>query len=496
MSTQKVLVTGATGYVGSRLVTQLLKGGHQLRVAARSLDKLRDRSWSSDQNVELARLDIMDFDSCVNAMSGCSVAYYLIHSMGSEHKNFAEADRLAATNMAGAAELCKLERIIYLGGLGEKEDQLSEHLRSRSEVGTILRAGKVPTTVLRAAMIIGSGSASFESLRYLVDRLPLMITPRWVSTPSQPIAIRDVLFYLVGCLNHPETAGKILDIGGPDIVSYRQLMEMYAEESGLPKRLIIPVPVFTPKLSSYWIHLVTPVPAYIAEPLADGLRNPALCTNDEIKTILPRELLTCRTAINLAVQQLKNQQIESHWTDAGLATVAEWAQPQDAPWAGGTVYEDCRRLVVDAKPDQVWETIMRIGGQSGWYYANWLWQLRGLIDRFAGGVGLRRGRRHPSELRVGDALDFWRVAQITPRQNLLLKAEMKLPGEAYLGFQTRLLDDGQTEIQQLARFVPAGLMGIMYWKMLVPLHNMIFAGLIRQIGSRTRARIAISARPS
>jgi hypothetical protein len=342
-------------------------------------------------------------------------------------------------------------------------------------------------------MIIGSGSASFESLRYLTDRLPVMITPRWVTTPSQPIAIRDVLFYLIGCLEHDELAGEVLDIGGPDVVTYRQLMEMYAEEADLPKRLIIPVPVFTPKLSSYWIHLVTPVPAYIARPLADGLRNPALCKDDRIKSILPRELLSCRQAIQLALQQLKKQQIESHWTDAGVAPIPEWAQPYDAPWAGGSVYEDRRSLVIDATVEQVWETIVTIGGHTGWYYANWLWQLRGFIDRLIGGVGLRRGRRHPTELQVGDALDFWRVALVKPEQQLLLKAEMKLPGEAFLGFQVQAVNAKQTEIRQVARFVPSGLFGILYWNLLVPLHNSVFDGMIRAIAVKSRDR-AVAAR--
>jgi len=481
-----ILVTGATGYVGARLIPLLLKKGCRVRAASRSLDKLQGRIWSSHPNLELVSFDALDRKSVIKATNGCGSVYYLIHSMNSQQKDFAKADRAAALNLIIAAEQSGLERIIYLSGLGEQEDQLSEHLRSRAEVANILRSGKVPVTVLRAAMIIGSGSASFESLRYLVDRLPIMITPRWVQTKSQPIAIRDVLYYLVGCLEPKEVCGTILDIGGPDILTYRQLMELYAEEAGLPKPFIIPVPVFSPKLSSYWIHLVTPVPAYIAQPLADGLRNPCLCKDNRIKSILPRDLLTCREAIKLALKQLKEQEIESHWTDAGITPVVEWTLPDDPAWAGGTVYTDRRRLTLEATPDDVWRVISSIGGQNGWYYANWLWRLRGALDRLIGGVGLRRGRRHPSDIQLGDALDFWRVALVKPKEQLLLKAEMKLPGEAFLGFYIRKIDSSKTEIEQVARFVPAGLFGIAYWKLLSPLHNLIFNGMINEIGKRSR----------
>lgn len=328
MEDKPILVTGATGYVGGRLVPKLLAKGFRVKAAARSLDKFQCLPWSNDPNVELINFDAMNSESCLSALAGCGAAYYLIHSMRGRNKNFAQADHEAAGNFACAAAEMGLKRIIYLGGLGDAADQLSEHLRSRAEVATILQMGKVPVTVLRAAMIIGSGSASFEIMRYLVERLPIMITPRWVSTPSQPIAIRDVLFYLVGCLEHDETVGRVFDIGGPDVLSYRQMMELYAELAQLPKRWIIPVPVFTPKLSSYWIHLVTPVPAYIAQPLADGLRNPAVCKDQNIKSILPRQLLPCREAIQLVLQQLKN-------LEGDHSAVPEWRQSHDVSWALG-----------------------------------------------------------------------------------------------------------------------------------------------------------------
>lgn len=491
MPDKTVLVTGATGYVGGRLVPRLLESGYRVRAAARSIDKLKGRPWSNHPQLELMSFDALDINSFCQVAEDCWAAYYLIHSMNPQQPNFVAADRQAATNMIAAANHSKLQRIIYLGGLGEQKDNLSRHLRSRAEVADILQTGSVPVTVLRAAMIIGSGSASFEILRYLVDRLPIMITPRWVTTPSQPIAIRDVLFYLTACLSNEATTGKTFDIGGPDILTYRQLMEIYAEEAGLPTRIIIPVPVFTPKLSSYWIHLVTPVPAHIARPLADGLRNPALCLDTSIKELLPRQLLTCREAIALALRRLKDNQIESHWIDAGPLPEDESAQELDPKWSGGTIYRERRCRIVDTSAAAVWQAVSRIGGQAGWYYANWLWRLRGLLDRLVGGVGLRRGRRHAQELLPGDALDFWRVTKVNPPEYLLLQAEMKLPGRALLEFRVRAIDKTQTEITQTACFIPKGLFGILYWKSMLPFHMFIFDGMLRglaEFASRSEER--------
>ena len=351
-------------------------------------------------------------------------------------------DRRAAENMAAVAQREGLSRVIYLGGLGEDTPELSKHLRSRAEVGQVLAAGPVPATILRAGMILGSGSASFEILRYLVDRLPAMVTPRWVGTPSQPIAIRNVLGYLVGCLERPETAGRTFDIGGPEVLTYRRLMELYAEEAGLRRRLVVPVPVLTPRLSSYWIHLVTPVPAAIARPLAEGLVNPVVCQETAIRSLVPQDLLPPREAIRLALERLRGDATETHWTDAGRIPPAEWSDPADAAWAGGTVREDVRRVVVHASPDAAWAPIVRIGGANGWYHANWLWSLRGVLDRLVGGAGVRRGRRHPVELHAGDALDFWRVEAVEPSRRLLLVAEMRLPGKATLEFRLEPRADG------------------------------------------------------
>jgi hypothetical protein len=383
-----------------------------------------------------------------------------------------------------------LQRIIHLSGLGEDDPNLSEHLRSRTEVANILRTSTVPVTVLRAAMIIGSGSASFEILRYLVDRLPLMITPRWLDTPCQPIAIRNVLNDLLGCLQHPETSGETYDIGGPDILTYRKLMGIYAEEAGLGKRWIIPIPFFTTRLSSYWINLVTPVSASIARPLAEGLRNPVVCAENRIREIIPQELLTCRASIQLAVDNIVRKSVESHWTDAGYLPPVETQYPGDPAWSGGTLYQDRRVIQLDGGSiEDLWKTIVSIGGSNGWYYGNWLWSLRGLLDKVFGGVGIRRGRRDPERVLPGDALDFWRVLNVDPPYRLRLLAEMKLPGLALLDFKIEPKPDGKLTLSQTAWFAPRGLGGILYWYAVTPFHNFIFNGMLRGIVRSARHHI-------
>lgn len=483
----KIVVTGATGYIGARLVPRLLKAGYTVRAVSRSLQKLKGCSWADDPNVELVAADVLDLPSITAACNGCDIAYYLVHSMNSQQKDFAQADRSAAQNMVQAAQAAGLKRIIYLGGLAELAPELSKHLRSRAEVAEVLRSGSVPVTVLRAAMIIGSGSASFEILRYLVEHLPFMITPKWVRTPSQPIAVRNVLEYLIGCLMHEETSGQVFDIGGPEIISYQDLMDTYAEEAGLNKRLVIPVPFFTPRLSSYWIHLITPIPAYLARPLAAGLKNPAVCTENRIREIIPQALLSCRQAIKLALTCMQHQEVESHWTDAGLIPPAEWCSSNDPSWAGGTIYVDRRAVVVQGSADDIWQPLIRLGGRTGWYYGDWLWKLRGLLDRLIGGVGLNRGRRHVSEIKPGDALDFWRVVVVEPRKKLVLIAEMKLPGKAMLEVTIEELGGGSVRVQQTAKFLPSGLLGLLYWFGVTPLHNFVFGGMLKGIvEARTR----------
>jgi uncharacterized protein YbjT (DUF2867 family) len=494
---QRVMVLGATGYVGGRLVPRLLEAGYQVRAASRSIKKLEGRPWAQHPNIELITADVLDEESLEHAMRGCEAVYYLVHSMeakvANKHHDFVVTDRRAAFNVMHAAAKAEVGRLIYLSGLGDTSKSLSPHLRSRKEVATILQMGKVPVTVFQAALIIGSGSASFEILRYLTDRLPIMITPKWVNTPCQPIAIRNVLNYLIGCLEKPETIGQTFDIGGPDIVTYRELIDMYGEEDHLGKRWIIPVPFFTPKLSSYWIHLITPVSAAIAQPLAEGLRNPVICQDNRIREIIPQELLSYRQAIQLALDNIVRQSVETSWTDAGFLPPEETPYPGDPKWAGGTLYLDCRKRKLKAPLEPLWHSIIRIGGKNGWYYGNWLWHLRSLLDKLVGGVGSRGGRRNPVYLMPGDALDFWRVLAVHEPYCLRLLAEMKIPGIAVLEFKLRQLEDGETEIRQTAWFSPRGLAGMLYWAAVFPFHEIVFEGMLRGI---TRNAIkSLNARP-
>lgn len=479
--TRPILVTGATGYIGSRLVPRLLEENYKVRVFARSEKKLRSRSWGKHPNLEVFIGDVFDLESLGKACDGSSIIYYLVHSMLPEQKDFEQADRIAAENITATAEAKEVERIIYLGALGEEQYGLSKHLKSRAEVAKIISSGKVPATTLRAAMIIGSGSASFEILRYLVDRLPVMITPKWLETPSQPIAIRNVIEYLVRCLNHQETRGKTYDIGGSEVLTYRRLMEIYAKEANLPKRLVIPVPVLTPRLSSYWIHLVTPVPASIARPLAEGLKNPVVCQNDDIRKIIQQDILSPSEAVHRALHKLNDNEVTSHWTDAGYMPSMESFLEGDPNWAGGTTFKDKRDIEIHGDTDNVWKVIEGIGGKRGWYHANWLWVVRGFLDRMAGGVGLRRGRRDDDKVMPGDALDFWRVLKVEKGKELLLFAEMKLPGRATLEFRVDDGNNNQSRLSQIARFKPKGLLGILYWYLVFPIHSYVFKGLLEKI---------------
>lgn len=476
LRSRPVLVTGATGYVGGRLVPRLLEAGFRARVFARSARKLAARPWASDPRVEIVEGDAGDEAAARRALGGSGAAYYLIHSMVAAGEEYRRRDRELAAVFARAAAASGVARIVYLGGLGETGEGLSEHLASRREVEETLAAGPVPVTVFRAAMVIGSGSASFEILRYLVERLPVMVTPRWVQTQCQPIAVQNVLAYLVRCLDVPETAGRTLDIGGPEILTYEEILQIVAEALGLRRRIILRVPVLTPRLSSYWIHLVTPIGARIARPLAEGLRNRVVCRDDTAARLMPQRLLGVREAVAAALGRLGPQEVETSWRDAGPI-------PGDPGWSGGTVFVDPRLVEVAAPAEAAFRAVSRLGGEHGYHVANLLWRLRGFLDRLAGGPGLRRGRKDPERLGYGDALDFWRVTGIEPGRRLELRAEMKLPGEALLEFEVEPdpSDPARCRLRQTARFKPRGLLGILYWYAVLPLHRIVFRGMLEGI---------------
>ncbi|MFF8835616.1 SDR family oxidoreductase [Streptomyces sp. NPDC015130] len=495
------LVTGPGGYIGGRLVPELLDAGHAVRCLARTPAHLRDHPWAD--RVEIVRGDVTDAESLRPALRGVRVAYYLVHSMSSG-RDFEETDRLAARTFAAEARAAGVRRIVYLGGLtpaGRPDEELSPHLRSRAEVGRILLESGVPTTVLRAAVVIGSGSASFEMLRYLTERLPVMVTPSWVGTRVQPIAVRDVLRYLVGSARMPADVSRTFDIGGPDVLTYREMMERYATVARLPRRLILPVPMLTPRLSSHWIGLVTPVPAALARPLAESLRYEVVCAEHDIAAYVPDPPgapLPFDRALVLALLRVREAQVVTRWSSAGVPGAPSDPLPTDPDWAGGSLYTDERQRDVAAGPQDLWRVVEGIGGDNGWYSFPLAWALRGWIDRLAGGVGLRRGRRDAARLRVGDALDFWRVEEIERERMLRLRAEMRLPGLAWLEMYVEQDgDEGRSTYRQRALFHPRGLAGQLYWWSVAPFHAIVFGGMARRIaGAAEELARGGEARPS
>lgn len=479
-----VLVTGVTGYVGGRLVPRLLEAGYRVRVLVRGEpQRLSSRSWYEQVDIFIG--DVLQAEGLDAAMKDVEVAYYLIHSMR-DNTEFSQRDIQAAQNFAFAAKAAGVERIIYLGGLGDPEGELSEHLQSRQETGAALRQAGIPVTEFRAGMIVGSGSLSFEMVRHLTERLPVMICPRWVFVRSHPIAIRDVLSYLVAAIETPGSSGQIVEIGGKDVLTYAEMMQGYARVRGL-RRLIIPVPVLTPRLSSYWAHWVTPIPASIARPLIKGLRYELVVRDNLAQELFPEiEPLDYETAVTLALRHIEDGQIETIWSDA-LASSNGDVRPVYLTQEQGMMIER-RQKMVDASPETVYQVFSGLGGERGWPPYNWLWRARGAIDRLVGGVGLRRGRRNPDELREGEALDFWRVEAIQPDRLLRLRAEMKLPGRGWLQFEAQPAQDGQTKLVQTAFFAPKGLTGLLYWYGIYPLHSMIFAKMISAVAQLAETR--------
>lgn len=471
----RCLVTGATGYLGGRLVPRLLAEGHQVRCLVRSPEKLRDVPWAAD--VEIVRGDVLD--NLDEAMRDVEVVHYLVHSLHS--KDFANADRKAAENTARAAERAGVRRIVYLGGLHPDHTELSPHLASRKEVGEVFLRSSVPAVVLQAAVIIGSGSASFEMLRYLTERLPVMVTPRWVHNRIQPIAVRDVLRYLVDATTLD--ANRTFDIGGPDVLTYLEMMLRYARVAGLPKRRVLPVPVLTPGLSSHWVNVVTPVPRSIARPLIESLVHEVVCRENDIRELLPGENVGYDKAVELALAKIRDADVETRWSGASTPGAPSEPLPTDPDWSGGSVYTDERERRTKASPERLWEVVEGIGGERGWYSFPLAWAIRGWLDRLVGGVGLRRGRRDPHRVHVGEALDFWRVEEVERGRLLRLRAEMKVPGKAWLELRVAEGERGGSTYRQRAVFVPKGLAGHLYWAVVWPFHGVVFGGMVRNIAN-------------
>ena len=473
-----VLVTGATGYVGGRLVPKLLDAGFRVRVMVRDPSRLPGRAWLD--RVDVVTGDVHDAATLAPAMDGVEVAYYLIHGM-SDSADFAARDRDAALAFGSAAKAAGVARIIYLGGLGDPDAELSKHLRSRQETGQCLGAAGVPVTEFRAGVVVGSGSLSFEMVRNLAERLPVMVCPRWVYTRTQPIAIRDVLDYLVGAPSVPESAGRVVEIGGTDILTYRDLMLGYARIRGL-RRFLIPVPVLTPRLSSYWVHWMTPVSAQIARPLIEGLRNEVVVRDPSALTLFPSlRPMGYDAAVRLALRRVEEGLVESRWSDALQSSQGDGRLAAFEFKEG--IYFERREVTTSADAAAVFAVFCGLGGARGWLVANWLWRLRGALDRLVGGVGLRRGRRDPDRVRVGDALDFWRAEAVEPDRHLRLRAEMRVPGNAWLEFQVTPRAGGGSDLVQTAFFSPRGLFGILYWYALYPVHQAMFSRMVRRIAA-------------
>lgn len=478
-SAPRALVLGGTGYIGGRLVPRLLNAGYRVRVLAREPARVGAFAWGGE--VETVGGSADDPDAVATAVDDVDVLFYLVHSMAAG-RGFEDADLRAARTVAGAAA-AGVGRIVYLGGLHPEGVELSPHLRSRVEVGEVFLASGVPTLVLQAGVVIGSGSASFEMVRHLTDVLPYMPAPKWVRNRIQPIAVRDVMHYLLGAARVDADVNRAVDIGGPDVLRYGQMMNGYAVEAGLHQRPIASLPVFTPNLASHWVNLVTPIPRSIARPLVASLQNECVMKNHDIDALIPPPedgLTPYRRAVRLALGRVKEDAVETSWADAEVLGVPSDPLPSDPDWAGKAVFVDAREARTSAPAEALWRVIEGIGGENGWYSSPLLWAIRGWMDRLVGGIGLARGRRSRDRLAVGDALDFWRVEALEPGSFLRLRAEMKVPGLAWL--ELRATPEGAgSRYEQRAVFFPTGLAGRLYWFAVVPFHGFIFAGMANRI---------------
>ena len=473
-----VAVTGSTGYVGGRLVPRLLESGYRVRCVTRSPDSLTNRPWSDD--VEIVVADLQDPAETFEALNGADYAFYLVHSMSAE-RNFAEAEENMAQVFANSAEKTKLRQIIYLGGLGEDDPENSVHLQSRHNVGRILASGSTPVTELRAAIIIGSGSASFEMLRSLVEVLPVMVVPRWVTkTQCQPISIGDVLQELLHVLGNEQSLNRVLEIGGPEVATYREMMDAYTKVAGLRRRIILPVPVLTPRLSSHWVNLVSPLPFTLARALIDSLTTDVVVKEPSNQFLSQGPKAGLENAIGKAVARVQELEIPTRWSDTGGYKDPASPVPSDPEWSGGKILVDRRSIKSSSSPEELMSTIKSVGGENGWFAFNWIWAIRGFTDKIIGGVGLRRGRRHPTDLRIGDTIDFFKVTTLTTNR-LQLLAEMKVPGHAWLEWTVKETPEKGSEVTQQALFVPRGVLGRAYWYVLLPFHVIIFRRMLRNI---------------
>lgn len=487
----KIAVAGATGYIGGRLIPLLLEAGHDVTVLSRNQEKLRDVPWRSQ--VQVIEGSMEDFSTAVKLCSGADVVYYLVHSMSggkAAAADFERTERLCAVNLGRAAREAEVQRLVYLSGL-HPQGKLSRHLTSRTEVGEILMASGTPTVVLQAGLVIGSGSASFEMVRHLTDVLPVMPAPKWVLNKIQPIAVRDALHYLVGAISLPAELNRTFDIGGPEVLNYADMMRRYAEAAGFRPPVVIPLPVLTPWLAAQWVNLVTPVPRSLAVPLVESLQHDCIAGEHDIDQYIPKPdggLTPYKVAVELALHKIEADTVETTWATAHALSAPAEPLPSDPDWAGLTVFTDERSKTTDVPASQVWDVIEGIGGTNGYYSLPLAWTVRGWMDKLAGGAGLTRGRRSPNHLQLDDAVDWWRVETLDRGHLLRLRAEMIVPGRAWLEFEVTPHAGGGSVFRQRAIFFPRGLWGRLYWLAVLPFHGIIFKSMASRITSAAGRR--------